>query len=174
MFRPLLLVTLLGALLAPLQSVPPPLPTLVLDSYPPAAREAIARTHREAAAHPVDAQRAGALGRVLHAWEQWDAAHQAYGRAQALAPDAFEWHYLDAVVLQRQARPIDAAARLEAALAVSPKYLPAQIKLAESLFDAGKLDDSHQRFSALTNPDAAPAAAFGLGRIAAAQGRHEA
>src|SRR5438094_778795 len=29
----------------------------------------------------MDAAAVGALGRVLHAWEQWDAAHQAYARA---------------------------------------------------------------------------------------------
>jgi tetratricopeptide (TPR) repeat protein len=156
------------------QTSAPSLPVLSLDSYPPAAREAIARAHRDATARPADAQVAGTLGRVLQAWEQWDAAHEAYRRAQALAPDAFEWHYLDAVVLQRQARPVDAAARLEAALKTSPNYLPAQIKLAESLLDAGKLDESQRVFSRLTNPDAAPAVAFGLGRIAAAQGRHEA
>jgi tetratricopeptide (TPR) repeat protein len=173
MFSPLLIVALLAAL-APPQAAPPPLPTLALDSYPQAAREAIARAHREATAHPSDAQPAGALGSVLQAWEQWDAAHEAYRRAQALAPGAFEWHYLDAVVLQRQARPLDAAARLEAAVKATPNYLAAQIKLAEALFDAGKLDESQRLFSALTNPDAAPAAAFGLGRIAAAQRRHEA
>jgi protein O-GlcNAc transferase len=156
------------------QAAPPPLPYLALDSYPAAAREAIARAHREAAARPRDAQAAGALGRVLHAWEQWDAAHQAYTRAQALAPQTFEWHYLDALVLDRRARASEAAAQLEAALAVSPNYLPAQVKLAESLLEAGNLDESQRRFSALTHPDAAPAAAFGLGRIAAAQGRHAA
>jgi tetratricopeptide (TPR) repeat protein len=169
---PLLLLTLLGAAVAPAQSSSPALPTLVLDSYPPAARQAIARAHAEAAAHPMDAQRTGALGRVLHAWEQWDAAHQSYARAQALAPGTFEWPYLDAVVLQRLARPRDAAAQLEAALAASPNYLPARVKLAESLLDAGNLDESQRLFSALTDPDCAPAAAFGLGRIAAAQGRH--
>jgi tetratricopeptide (TPR) repeat protein len=174
MLFPLLLVALLAATAAPSQPASPPLPSLALDSYPQAAREAITRAHREAATHPGDAQAAGALGRVLQAWEQWDAAHQAYKRAQVLAPGSFEWHYLDAVVFQRQARPTDAVARLEAAVKASPNYLPAQIKLAESLFDAGKLDDSQRLFSALTNPDAAPAAAFGLGRIAAAQGRHDA
>src|SRR5258708_7286199 len=170
----LLLTTLLGAAASSPQSSTPPLPALVLDSYPPAAREAIARAHREAAAHDRNANLTGTLGRVLHAWEQWDAAHQAYTRAQALAPRTFEWHYLDAVVLQRQARPMEAAARFQAALAVSPDYLPAQVKLAESLLEAGNLDESQQRFSALTHPDAAPAVALGLGRIAAAQGRHAA
>src|SRR5260221_4832624 len=173
MFCPVLLVTLL-AVAAPAQPASRPLPTLALESYPPAAREAIARAHREAAAHRSDASASGALGRVLQAWEQWDASHQAYTRAQVLAPRTFEWQYLDAVVLQRLARPADAAAHLEAALAITSDYLPARVKLAEALLDAGRLDESQRLFSALTDPDCAPAAAFGLGRIAAAQGRHEA
>jgi tetratricopeptide (TPR) repeat protein len=171
---PLLLVMLLGRAVAPAQSAPPPLPTLVLDSYPAAAKDAIARAYRDAAAHDQDATRAGALGRVLQAWEQWDAAHQAYARAQALAPRAFEWPYLDALVFQRLARPADATVQLRAALSVTPDYLPARVKLAESLLDAGDLEGSQRLFSSLTDPDGAPAAAFGLGRIAAAQGRHEA
>ena len=171
---PLLLVTLLGRTVAPSQPAPPPMPTLVLDSYPPAARDALARAYGDATAHDRDADRTGALGRVLHAWEQWDAAHRAYARAQALAPRSFDWHYLDAVVLQRLARPLEAVAQLQAALPIKPDYLPARVKLAESLLDAGDLVDSQRLFSGLTDPDSAPAVAFGLGRIAAAQGRHEA
>ncbi len=174
MFGPLLFVTLLGVTGVPAQASAPPLPVLSLESYPSAARDAIARAHREAAAHQTDATFTGALGRVLQAWEQWDAAHQVYTRAQALAPRAFEWHYLDAVVLQRQGRPAEAAGQLEAALAASPDYVPARVKLAEALLDAGNLDASQRLFAALTNPECAPAVAFGLGRIAAAQGQHEA
>jgi tetratricopeptide (TPR) repeat protein len=167
-----LLVSLLGAALA--QPASPPLPALALESYPSAARAAIARAHGEAAARPQDAAAAGALGRVLQAWEQWDAAHQAYRRAQALAPRAFDWHYLDATVLLRQAHPAEAAVRLEAALAASPNYLPARVKLAEALLDAGRIDESQRLFTALTEPEAAPSVAFGLGRIAAARGQHDA
>lgn len=170
----LLCLTLVGAAPAPAQAPAPPLPTLVLDSYPPAAREAIAHAHRDAVAHEADAGATGALGRVLQAWEQWEAAHAAYARAQALAPQTFEWHYLDAVVLQRRARPMEAAMQLEAALAITPDYVPAKMKLAEALLDGGSLQDSQKLFAALTEPDCAPAVAFGLGRIAAAQGRHEA
>ena len=171
---PFLVVMLLGRTMPPSQPAPPPLPALVLDSYPAAAREALARAFRDAAAHDRDADRIGALGRVLQAWEQWDAAHQAYARAQALAPRGFEWHYLDAVVLQRLARAKDAAAQLQAALAITPDYLPARVKLAESMLDAGDLEGSQRLFAALTDPDCAPAVAFGLGRIAAAQARHAA
>jgi tetratricopeptide (TPR) repeat protein len=165
---------LLAVSLALASQSSPPLPALSIDSYPPAARDAIARAHRDAAAHATDAVQTGALGRVLQAWEQWDAAHQSYLRAQAIAPATFEWHYLDAVVLQRLARPKDAAAQLQAALAARPDYLPARVKLAESLLDAGDLEGSQRLFAVLTDPDCAPAVAFGLGRIAAAQGRHAA
>src|SRR3990170_5002126 len=87
-------------------------------------RERAVKSHRDGAM-------AGALGRVLQAWEQWDSAHQVYRRAQALAPRSFEWHYLDAIVLQRLARHGEAAARLKDALAISPDSRPAQVKLAD-------------------------------------------
>ncbi len=147
----------------------PVLPKLALEAYPPAAREAIARAHRAAVERPADAGATGTLGRVLHAWEQWDAARESYARAAALAPRAFEWPYLEAVVLQRLARPADAVDRLEAALGINPNYLPARLKLAEALLDAGDLDRSAQLFSTLADPACEPAVQFGLGRIAAAR-----
>src|SRR5436190_1293603 len=156
------------------QAGAPPLPSLQVEAYPPAAREGIERAYRDAAAPDADGGLAGALGRVLQAWEQWDAAHKAYARAQALAPRTFEWHYLDGVVLQRLARPAAAAARFEAAVAITPDNLPARVKLAEAVLDSGRLDEAQRLFAALTDPDGAPAAAFGLGRIAAAQGKHAA
>jgi tetratricopeptide (TPR) repeat protein len=153
---------------------PPSLPTLPFDTYPAAMREAVQRAHREASARPDDAAITGSLGRLLHAWEQWDAAHQAYVRAQALAPRVFDWHYLDAVVLQRLARHHEAAARLEAALALSPGSVPAQVRLAEALFEAGRLDESRGLSERLRGePAAEPVANFGLGRISAAAGRHD-
>jgi tetratricopeptide (TPR) repeat protein len=154
------------------QSVPP-LPQLSLETYPPAARAAVAEAHGAAVRDGRNSRAAGALGRVLQAWEQWDDAHAAYRRAQALDPRAFEWHYLDAVVLQRLARHGEAAERLRAALAVDPAYLPARVKLAEALLEAGELAESRRLFEALAAQSAAaPAAQVGLGRIAAAERRH--
>jgi tetratricopeptide (TPR) repeat protein len=152
---------------------PPPLPDLALTSFPPSARDAVSRAQREAIARPMDADAVGALARVLHAWEQWESAHQTYLRAQALAPRTFDWPYLDAVVLQRLVRHSDAAARLDDALLVNPAYLPARAKLAESLLEIGEVQRSRELFEALARvPDAEPVAEIGLGRIAAAEGRH--
>jgi tetratricopeptide (TPR) repeat protein len=167
-----------GPFLVFAQTTLPPLPRLALDSYPVSTRQAISRPYREATARPADAEAVGALARSLHAWEQWGAAHEAYLRAQALAPRAFEWQYLDAVVLQRLARHAESASRLERALRVSPGYLPARVKLAEALLEAGdpgNLDASARLFEALVQePASKPAAEFGLGRIESARGHHEA
>ena len=171
-----ILVLALLAAVSPAQSKPsaPPLPVVVLETFPPAAREAVSRLYKEASARPADAGAAGALGRMLHAWEQWDSAHQAYERAAALAPSDFDWTYLDAVVLQRLARYDGAASALRRALAARPDYLAARLKLAEVLLEAGDLAQSEQLFAPLTAiPAAEPAAQVGLGRINAARGRHE-
>src|SRR5439155_3038034 len=125
-----------------------PVPRLALDSYPPATREALSPLYKEAITRPSDAAAVGALARALHAWEQWGAAHEAYLRAQALAPRAFEWHYLDAVVLQRLARHDDAAIQLKEALTLSPDYLPARVTLAEALLESGDLSASRPMFDA--------------------------
>ena len=166
------LALLLNLSLALLQPAPPPLPALALDTYPPAARSAIAAAYAAAQGKPADAEASGRFGRVLHAWEQWEAARGAYARAQALAPAAHEWRYLDGLVLQRLARPDLAVAAFRDALSRAPSYLPARLKLAEALLDAGNLEESRTRFNDLTDPVCAPAVQFGLGTIAAREGRH--
>jgi tetratricopeptide (TPR) repeat protein len=84
-----------------------------------------------------------------------------------------EWPYLDAVVLQRMARHSEAVLRLQGALAVSPKYLPARVRLAEAQLEAGDVERSRAAFQALLGePAAEPAAHMGLGRLEAQQGRH--
>jgi tetratricopeptide (TPR) repeat protein len=57
---------------------------------------------------------------------------------------------------------------------LSPDYLPARVRLAEARFESGDLDRSESLFAALARePASAPAAALGLGRLAAARGRHQ-
>ena len=167
----ILLLAILAAV-SPAQSTLPPVPRLALETFPAAARDAVSKQYKEVAARPADAGAMGALGRILHAWEQWDSAHQAYERAAALAPSDFDWNYLDAIVLQRLARYDAAASALRRALAARPDYLPARLRLAEVLLEAGDLAQSEQLFVPLTAIAATePAAEVGLGRINAARGR---
>lgn len=157
------------------QAAFPPLPALTLDSYPNEARTALASADRAARAQPRDAAVVGALGRTLQAWEQWEAAHASYQRAQALAADAWEWRYLDAVVLQRLARPADAVPLLQHVLSRAPDYLPARVRLADALFDAGDTAASRTAYAALVSePAAEPVAELGLGRLDALAGDHAA
>jgi tetratricopeptide (TPR) repeat protein len=114
------------------------------------------------------------LARALHAWEQWEGAHQAYDRCQVLAPATFDWAYLDALALQRMARHEAAAIELRQTLRLNPAYLPARIRLAELLFETGNLAESRDLFAALSQePAVQPAAELGLGRVAAAEGQHD-
>jgi tetratricopeptide (TPR) repeat protein len=162
-----------GVVRTPAQS-PLPLPDVPIQTYSPAMQQAIAPAYREARVHPGDAARVGALGRVLHAWEQWESAHDMYSRASTLEPLSFEWRYLDACVLDRLARPAGAVITLREALKTRPDYLPARVRLAETLLSAGQIEESRSLFTALVRePEAEPQALFGLGRIAASEDRHE-
>ncbi len=139
------LIALISLCLLLAQPATSALPSLAFDSFPPAARQVIEPAAGAAARNPTDAGAIGAFGRALHAWEQWSSAHDVYVRTVALAPRAFEWRYLDAVVLLRLARHADAVTRLREALSLSPDFLPARVKLAESLLESGNLDESKVR-----------------------------
>jgi tetratricopeptide (TPR) repeat protein len=167
--RLLLIVALAGG-----SGGPPTADPASARSYPPAAGAAIEGAAKEASARPADADAAGAYARVLQAWEQWNSAHDEYARAQQLAPKTFDWHYLDACVLQRLGRPAEAVIQLRAALTINPDYLPARLRLAEAAFDAGDVDQSAMQFASVKDPAAEPAVEYGLGRIAAQRGDYAA
>jgi len=117
-------------------------------------RDAIARAHHEATAHATDALRAGTLGRVLQAWEQWDAAHQSYTRGAGARAGRIR------VALPRCRRPPAAGASEGCRRATAgprspittPGYLPARVKLAESLLDAGDLEGKPRAFLGADGP----------------------
>jgi tetratricopeptide (TPR) repeat protein len=163
------------------------LPRLSLDQFPAESRGSIEAAYREATAHAEDAAACGRLGMALQSWEQWATALTVYRRAQALAPDTFDWWYLAGIIETRIGRPADAARSFQRATQLMPGYLPARLKLAEALFDSGDLAGSARVYEALTKEAAssagapaaaavapaalaAPAAHYGLGRIKAAQG----
>jgi tetratricopeptide (TPR) repeat protein len=154
----------------------PPLPVVALEQFPEASRAALGPAFERARRATDDESTVAQLAMTLQAWEQWEPAHAAYQRAIALSlsrasSDAWKWKYLDAVVLQRLARPDDAAGVLGHG---TGSYLPARVKLAEALFESGDVDESARWYGELVKePAAEPIAELGLGRVAAAAGRHE-
>lgn len=155
----------------------PPLPVLTLEEFPDASRAALKPAFERATRAPDDELSVGQLAMALHAWEQWEPAHAAYQRviglslSRAQREHASKWKYLDAVVLQRLARPNDAVNVLRGS---GDSYLPAKVKLAEALFESGVVEESAKLYGELVKePAAEPIAEFGLGRVAAAAGRHE-
>jgi Tfp pilus assembly protein PilF len=148
---------------------PQDLPQLSPDRFPAEARQSIETAYRDASTHPKDGTAAGRLGMVLQSWEQWATALAAYQRAQTLAGETFDWWYLAGVVEARLGRPADAAKSFARASTLNANYIPAKLKLAESLFDAGNLSASARVYESLASEAALPAVRFGLGRIKAAQ-----
>lgn len=144
----------------------PPLPIVDLDVYETAARDDIGGPYDRARATPDDAAVVGALATVLHAWEQYDLAAQAYARAQHLAPQAVDWFYLGGLVADRRARRAEAAELFERAYELSPTRPLVALRLADARLAAGDIEGAAQLYRHLVEvPACAPASWYGLGRI---------
>jgi len=163
------LVVLAGAS-APGQTLPP-LPTLPFDTYEPGIRAPIEKAYEEARREPRDPARNGALGMLLYANEQYEAAEACFERAKALDAADARWPYYLGRTQSNLSRHEPAAASAREALRRQPGYLPARILLAKCLLDAGKPDESRALYEALVNehPEAAEGH-YGLGRIDADRG----
>src|SRR3954454_22998852 len=126
------------------------LPRLEMDNFLPAIREQLQQAYAAAEAQPADPEAAGALGMVLDAYEQYDAAALCYRRAQQLDPQSFRWRFYLGWVQAAQGRHEDAALTLADALRMHPGYVPAQLKLAASLLAIGKWQESGQVYRAVS------------------------
>jgi tetratricopeptide (TPR) repeat protein len=151
----------------------PELPPTDKANFLPAVRAQVERAEREVRTHPRDANAAGVLAMTLHAYEQYDAAARAYSRAHLLDPKAFDWVYLGAVLLMQQGDFDGAVKSFRTALELSPGYLPAQLRLGQSLTAAGDWEEAGILYRRIveTHPDF-PQAWYGLGRVQAAKGEY--
>jgi tetratricopeptide (TPR) repeat protein len=165
------------ARVAPGQAMPPapPLPVIAAEAFPEASRTAIAKAMEAAQARPDDASVVGALGMLLHAWEQFDSAAAAYRRAQALAPHEADWWYLGGLVDTARALPDAAARQFARALALAPARSElVALRLADARLAAGQHDEAARVYDDLVAaPDLAAAAWYGIGRIAVRRGDQE-
>lgn len=147
------------------------LPQVTSIDFPPEVRLQVERAYEYARQHPRDAKASGELGMLLDLYHRPEEALACYERAHRLDPSAFQWLYYLGALQAKQGKHQEAAQTLRAALRLNPDYLPARLKLGDSLFAAGELDQSNTAYSAIIArwPQTAEAY-YGLGRISAAHG----
>ena len=170
-----ILLLMIGTVLGAAQESLPELPVLLPERYGEEARAQIARAAAEARAEPRSAERAGRLGMVLQAYEEFEAAAQCYRRARALAASPFEWTYLQGVVEANLGRHDQAILSFQEAVRRRPAYWQARLRLADSLMATGARAESRSLYQALAHEQKREALVmYGLGRVLAAEGSHTA
>ena len=119
----------------------------------------------------MDAAANGKLAMVLDTYEQYSLATVCYLRAHLLDPKSFDWAYDLGYVLIKEGQYPKAVEALREALQIRPDYVPAKLKLAESLFAAHQPDAAGKLYQEILqqNPES-PEALYGLGRVQATQG----
>ncbi len=147
------------------------LPELALDDLPPRVRAGLARAYGEAQAHPRDPAAVERLAMLLHAYEQYSSADVCYRIARRLAPSSLGSAYLSGVVQAELGNSTAAVVSLREAVAIDRAYLPARVRLAETLMNAGDLAASRMEYEGLVHefPELA-IAHYGLGQVASALG----
>jgi tetratricopeptide (TPR) repeat protein len=148
------------------------LPKLTVTDFLPEVRDQVQQAYDRVRAHPQDGGATGRLGMLLDLYSRTDDASACYQRAHQLDPDSFKWLYYLGSLQARLGNHNDAVRTLRMALRLRPDYLPARLKLAESLLDSGDLTDSGALYSTIVHkyPEAAEAY-FGLGRISVSRGQ---
>ena len=127
---------------------------------------AVLREHIEAAqADPASGSRRGTLGLAYEANGYDAAALESYAQAEALDGDAFEWPYLQAILLQQQARFDEALERLDRALQIDPDYAPAWLWRGYWLLDVDRVEEAETSFSRADDLGAGAPAVVGQSRV---------
>ena len=148
----------------------PPVPDPILDGFALTVRDQIRSATERAQVEPDNAAAVGALGRVLYAYGQNQAAAACFERCQRLEPQAFEWSYLLAVARSDSGQTEAALAAFEAAAAMRPNDLPTAIRRADVLERSGDRSAAAAALQqALQLAPESAAVHYRLGRLASAQ-----
>ena len=115
--------------------------------------------------HPDSGRHRGQLGLAYEANGYNAAALDSYAQAEALAGDAFEWPYLQAILLQQQARFDEALERMDRALEIAPDYAPAWLWRGYWMLDVDRIDAAAAAFSRAHELGAGAAAVVGRARV---------
>jgi tetratricopeptide (TPR) repeat protein len=150
---------------------PSELPRIIFDNFGPGIRDQVREADEDARRNPGDARKIGRLAMILQTYEEYGLAIPVYERARRLQPHQFQWVYLLSTCQIAFGRYGEAVTTLREALAKQPDYLPAQLKLADSLLATGELNDSRKLYESIIarEPNSAHAH-YGLGRVRARSG----
>lgn len=149
----------------------PPLPELKTSGLFPAVVKQINEAYQTARTHPMDSAANGRLAMILDTYEQYSLAEVCYRRAHLLDPKSFDWAYDLGYVLFKEGRYTQAVEALREALVLRLNYVPAKMKLADSLFSARQAEAAGTLYQEIVQQDSRNAEAwYGLGRAQAAQG----
>lgn len=136
-----------------------------LDSTDAKVVEVLRERIEAARMHPESGSHRGTLGLAYEANGYDVAALESYRQAEALAGDAFEWPYLQAILLQQQARLDEALERMDRALEIDPDYAPAWLWRGYWLFDVDRIDEAETSFSNGLDLGAGAPAVVGQARV---------
>ncbi len=122
-------------------------------------------------ASPTELARAyGAVGNLLMAADDLDAAEPYYLRAQALEPTEMRWPYYLGHVYMNRAAPAKSIAAFEQALRLRPDDVATLVWLGNVYLDQGQPELAEKQFTrALSSQPRVVAALFGQGRAALAR-----
>jgi tetratricopeptide (TPR) repeat protein len=173
MFRAPLLVLAALSLLSSCQRGPSPPALQSFGPLDPAVSALVAEQLTALGEAPADADRWGVLAMALEANGLTGQARDGYATATTLPNAHGRWWYHLARLRLREGDADAALAAFDAAIALSPDYVPARWRRGLLLLDRGDLDGAEAAFRVAVN--LAPhdsAAATGLARVLIAKGQH--
>ena len=129
-------------------------------------RQQVQEAYIKALQDPTSAYSNGYLGMVLHAYGQLGAAEICYERAHLLRPREFRWAYYLGSVRFLLGRDAEGILSLDEALRLRSDYVPALLKLAQSLSARGEWEEAGKVYRSVTEKHPRLALAhYGLGRV---------
>jgi tetratricopeptide (TPR) repeat protein len=150
----------------------PALPAIDTTGFEPVIVDQIQRALSEVRAQPRSGAAWGKLGLVLQAHELSGEARACFGQAERFATTEARWPYFHGLLLAQQS-PENAIDKLRRAsdLAGDPAA-PIRLHFAQTLLEAGRVDDAEAQFKKLAQGGTNQSAALlGLAEIARSQGR---
>ncbi len=127
----------------------PAIPHVVVDHFDSVVAEQVRVALQDAGSHRNDAEINGHLGMVLQAYNQQQAAADAYSIARLLDPGVYRWAYYHGIVLAALGRPDEAQKAYQDAIAIDSSFHGASLRLAQLLSDAGNKDAADKIYSGL-------------------------